>query len=228
MKKVYNPKVERLSKEKVTELLFLAEGEAEWERLQCVVVKASSLSSTQARKMYGFHDMNKRITKMNEAAVEAQSIKDCIEICRIKDRALLCSFGVDDEDSTSESESESDLTPREKIILIFHPHLCPLLKNGGLSVPSLQQCLDMLCLCDLNWFAFVETVHDMFKDTEIDAVENVISDFKEKLSSFEISSEDLKIIDQSYVAYTQNEDLPRKQRNVADGIIVSDSESSGN
>ncbi len=30
------------------------------------------------------------------------------------------------------------------------------------------------------------------------------------------------------MAYTQNEDLQRKQRNVADGIIVSDSESGGN
>lgn len=34
------------------------------------------------------------------------------------------------------------------------------------------------------------------------------------------------MVDHSYVAYNQSRDLQRKQQNIADGIIVSDSESS--
>ncbi len=47
-------------------------------------------------------------------------------------------IGVDDEERTSESESDSDAQ--------------------GESYSDIR---------DLNWFAFVERVHNMFKDTEI-------------------------------------------------------------
>ena len=105
-------KVVTLSKDKMTELLFLAESEVEKEKLRYAVVKSSSLSSTQARRIYGFYDMNRRIDMVNSAATEAQSIKGCIEIiCRIKDKSLLRSFSVDDDDddeSSSGNESDSE------------------------------------------------------------------------------------------------------------------------
>ena len=59
-KTLQSRKVEMLSKEKVREILFLAESEAERKRLRCTIVKASSLSSRQALRMYGFHDMEKK------------------------------------------------------------------------------------------------------------------------------------------------------------------------
>lgn len=130
-------KVETLSKEEMTNLLFLAEGEAEKEYLRCAIIKASSLSDTKARNIYGFHDMNKRVQKVNEAVTEAQSIKECLEkICRLKDKALLRSFGVDDEQSSSESESESesesdlDEATERKTVNARTSHHCLLLGNA--------------------------------------------------------------------------------------------------
>lgn len=66
----------------------------------------------------------------------------------------------------------------------------------------------------------------MFNGTETDAIEDVLSNFKENLSSFDISLEDERIIDQSHKAYIQSNDLQTKQRNIDEGMIVSDSESS--
>jgi hypothetical protein len=228
-KSLESPKVESLCKDKVAELLFLAESEAEKERLRCVIVKASSLSTTQARKIYGFHDMDKRIKNMNEAAAEAQSIKECVEkMCRIKDKALLRSFGVDSEGSSSESdsESESDSDTQGEKCADMNKTLLSCAPEQSLSVLSPQQCLDLLRLCNLNWFEFVKRVQDMFNGTETDAIEDVLSNFKENLSSFDISLEDERIIDQSHKAYIQSNDLQTKQRNIDEGMIVSDSESS--
>jgi hypothetical protein len=75
-------------------------------------------------------------------------------------------------------------------------------------------------------FEFVERVQDMFNGTETDAIQDVLSNFKESLSSFDMSLEDENIIDQSHKAYIQSNDLQTKQRNIAKGMIVSDSESS--
>ena len=86
-KSLQSSKVETLSKDKLIELFFLAVSEAEKERLRYAVVKASSLSSTQARKIYGFHDMNRRIDNVDQVAAEAQSVKECIEkLSKIKDK----------------------------------------------------------------------------------------------------------------------------------------------
>lgn len=82
--------VERLSKNEVSKLLFLAESESEKERLRYAITKASLLSSTKAREIYGFHDMDKRMQKVKEAVKEAQSIKECIDkICKLKDKAFV-------------------------------------------------------------------------------------------------------------------------------------------
>ncbi len=66
----------------------------------------------------------------------------------------------------------------------------------------------------------------MFKTTPADRIEKRLLDFDSKLSSIDITPEVKKIINQSYKAYIQGESLQRKQRDISEGMIVSDSESS--
>ena len=50
---------QHITKNEVKELLYLAESQAERERLRYSIVRSSGISSTEAKKRYGFCDMNK-------------------------------------------------------------------------------------------------------------------------------------------------------------------------
>ncbi|KAK3748500.1 hypothetical protein QZH41_000350 [Actinostola sp. cb2023] len=95
-------------------LLSLAESEAERERLRFAIVKGSGMSDEKARSIYGFHDMDKRSEKIIDAAEEAQAITECmLKVVHLKDKALLRSFGVEDDSVSEESESESETDTEE-------------------------------------------------------------------------------------------------------------------
>lgn len=102
---------ECMSKEQMKKLLNLADSEAEKEWLRFAVVRGAGMSTKKARSVYGFHDMTTRTKKVLDAAEEAQDIKECmLKVVRLKDKALLQAFGVDDSASEeSESESETDV-----------------------------------------------------------------------------------------------------------------------
>lgn len=91
---------------------------------------------------------------------------------------------------------------------------------------SAHQLFDILRKCSLNWFEFVKEIQDTFKTTAADTIQELLLDFEGKLSSIEITPEDKKIIDQSHKAYIQSESLQKKQQDIVEGMIVSDSESS--
>ncbi len=138
-----------LSKNEMEELLFLAESEAEKEQLQYAITKVSTLSSTKAREKYDFHDMDKRMWKVDEAVTEAQSIKECVEkICKLKDKANLHSFGADNEKSSSDSASKSDSDLDEADIeKSFNEYWSPLStfeKSDEDTILSPHQFLDIL------------------------------------------------------------------------------------
>ena len=223
-KSLESSKVVTLSKGKMTELLFLAESEAEKERLRYAVVKSSSLSSTQARRIYGFRDINRRIDMVNNAATEAQSIKECIEkICRIKDKSLLRSFGVDDDDdgssSGSESDSESASDSEDDM------ECASSTQRKDCTVPSCEKCLDLLRSCNLNWFEFAKKVQDLYKDAGTEAIESALLDFMKSITLLDISPKDKKIIEQSRTAYFASKKACEKEYDIAEGMIVSESES---
>ena len=101
---------ECMSKEQ-KKLLNLADIEAEREWLRFAVVRGAGMSTEKARSVYGFNDMTTRTKKVLDAAEEAQDIRECmLKVVRLKDKALLQAFGVDDSASEeSESESETDV-----------------------------------------------------------------------------------------------------------------------
>ena len=114
--------IPNLSKEELNELLYLAESKSDKEMLKYVAVKASGLSTTKAKKVYGISDIQKRKENLNAAVNESRAIRELIEkIASLKDKARLSSFGfqVDSESGLSESglsESESESETEAKII----------------------------------------------------------------------------------------------------------------
>lgn len=101
----------KLSKEELKGLLYLAESESEKEMLKYIAVKASGLSNSKAKEVYGISDLQKHIERVEEALNHAKAIRESIEkIACLKDKGLLASFGyeVDTESDLSDTESESD------------------------------------------------------------------------------------------------------------------------
>lgn len=89
-----------ISKDELKELLYLSETDSQKEILKYIVVKASGISSTQAKKSYGFSDVRKRSDKVEGALKASQAIQESVEkIASIKDKALLASFGFEFDDS---------------------------------------------------------------------------------------------------------------------------------
>ena len=80
-------------------------------------------------------------------------------------------------------------------------------------------------MCDLNWFEFAERVHGMLKDGETEVIESALLDFKNKIFSLDISPEDKNIIEQSLKAYLATRQPHEKEKDIAEGMIVSENES---
>ena len=79
-----------ISKEEMSNILYLAETESQRELLKYVVVKATGLSNTKAKSFYGLSNVKERKEKVESALEKAISIRQSIEkIARLKDRALL-------------------------------------------------------------------------------------------------------------------------------------------
>ena len=79
-------------------LLSLAQTDCERECIKYSIMKASGMTATRARREYGFERMAERTTRVEQAIVEAQKIRETIEdIARIQDTALLASFGIQPE-----------------------------------------------------------------------------------------------------------------------------------
>ena len=59
------------------------------------VFKASGVSATKARQMYGLEDMSRHVNRVEQAIHEFQEISQTINmIADIQDTALFSSFGI--------------------------------------------------------------------------------------------------------------------------------------
>ena len=91
----------------VKALLGLAQSDRERELIRYSVFKASGVSSTTARKSFGFEQMNHRAKCVESALEEARCIHEAVEdLARTQDKALLLAMGFIWADSESESVSD--------------------------------------------------------------------------------------------------------------------------
>lgn len=90
-----------MDKELLKSLLQLCESDRERE---CLKYAGSGLSATQGRKTYGFDNLSSRLLRVDSAIKYAQYIRKSTEkLCRTKEKALLQSFGLHCQDSSSDS-----------------------------------------------------------------------------------------------------------------------------
>ena len=110
--KLCNGVMAGLSKEEMKELLSFAQSDREREVLRYSVCRASGLTPTAARRIYGWERMSERSIVVEESLHEAQQLRKSIEdLCSTQECALLRSLGIEPEMtdiSDDDSGSESD------------------------------------------------------------------------------------------------------------------------
>ena len=107
-KPVANPAI---SSSEVKSILSLAQSDRERELIRYSVFKASGLSVTAARKVFGFLGMDVRSHQVEEAIDEARRICEAVDsLARTREKAILLSMGVE-----LESELESDDAEGEEL-----------------------------------------------------------------------------------------------------------------
>lgn len=73
-----NKKIDcNMSKEDLGQILKLARSDIERVCIRYAVHKSSGLSETQARKWFGFENMSRQCSRVQDALAEAQSIRVC-------------------------------------------------------------------------------------------------------------------------------------------------------
>ena len=98
----------------------MAQSDREQDTLLYVVYKASGLTSTKARKLYGFENMNSCALHVDDSIVQMKRIQEAVdEMASIQDKAVLSRFGVNYADSSDCDDdcSDSDVDPAERYAL---------------------------------------------------------------------------------------------------------------
>ena len=201
----------KISKKEVKALLGLAKSDRERELIRHSVCKSSGISSTAARKSFGFEHMNKRGKHVEEALKEAQYL------ALTQDKALLLTMGVDIPDSDPNSDSEleilSDLdsdSPRTEI------------ESNNIEIEDLSL-TDIGDSCEWNFFEINEIAGDNkvissdVLDTLYAKLESIVTD-NEKKDLLELSY-------RSFIASNANAAEDSKIASMMNGEIVTDSES---
>lgn len=198
-------------------LLSLVQSEREKAYLKYAVCKASNLSATKARKLYGFENMGETFSKVEEAIVETESIREAIdELANVEDRAMLASFGIEDDlssdsdvdildefESSDSSSCQVSSEARTKVI-------CALKEN------------------DCNWFAVIEALQSVAESDGVEIIsQNVFSELTHMDCNLFSSSEKILLKESKEAfdcAQRDGYDQDRISR-VLNDEIVTDSES---
>ena len=148
-----------LTKSQVKELLSFAQSDRERETLRYTVCRASGLTSSAARRQYGWERMAERSANVEKCLEDAQSIRENIEyLCTTQERAVLISFGIDPDSSHSGSEDDVDemdesVSEERRVSSIE-------------SIPSELELNAVLRESQYNWFQLVDYVTENGKCEE--------------------------------------------------------------
>lgn len=206
-----------LEKSVVKMLLGIAKSDRERACLRFAIFKASGMTPTAARRRYGFENMSAHVEEVEDTLLKVQQIHEAIsELASIEDKALLQSFGLEEEGESSSCESEGE---------------------GGMDDPeegspvSEQQALNitedhkmLLRRCDFNWFEFVECLQSQ----EQQDISFMSAELFESFSECGLNEKELSLLRMSYLAFCAAEGDVYDQDRIAravNGEIVSESES---
>ena len=175
------------------------------------------MTPTAARRRYGFVNMSAHVEEVEDTLLKVQQIHEAIsDLASIEDKALLQSFGLEEEGESSSCESEGE---------------------GGMDDPeegsqvSEQQALNitedhkmLLRRCDFNSFEFVECLQSQ----EQQDISSMSAELFESFSECGLYEKELSLLRMSYLAFCAAEGDVYDQDRIAravNGEIVSESES---
>ena len=168
------------------------------------------MSATRARLKYGFQDMTERSVRVEETIARVQHIHEAVEeIARIKDKALLASYGIEQNSSSSD---ETDLDE----------HLCP--SQYELSSSLRDFCKTTLTQSKYNWFELQEALEAEPGCDSGEVLERLFLD----LPTLGFTKHEINLITQTKEAYTavQNDAYgSERTARVLNGSVVTESES---
>jgi hypothetical protein len=224
---------QHMTQEEVKKLLFLAESESERERLKYSIVKSAGILGTEAKKRYGFGDINKRVEQVEKAAQSAQDIMDSIEkIAHLKEKGLLEAFGIPISSESEGSESETDRELTDEVAYLpgsESPKSANDITTSTTSTirnASSDDLLNILRNSDYNWLEFVNLAQENMKELHETAFQDSISDCYHKLPSLGMSNSDMQIVQQSHQVYILNKSMEERDHAIQSGNIVSESDES--
>ena len=200
------------------ELLSFAKSDREREVLRYSVYRASGLTSSAARKLYGWERMSDR-SLVEESLREARALQESIEdLCVTQERALLQSLGIEPETSdTSDDECvcESDTLPSDL---------------PGDRINTEKELNETLSKSQYNWFNVVESMLTRCDSKEEEEVLEQLDNYYYSISASEmLNCEQHRLLQQSYSAFNCDKErrlsFARAQAAAVNGDIVTDSDS---
>ena len=217
-----NPMV--MEKSCVKMLLNLAQSDRERQCIRYAVFKASGITPTQARRMYGFDSICQSASKVEEAIHDAQNIREAIQdISVIQDQALLMQFGLVGEESSSSSEDELECASCDEDNIYA-------IDDCNASQPSLEENFELsedylreiLYQSNYNWFEVSNILENKFPNSDI--CNKVLC----MIPKLELKESELSLITQSRQALAAADTANHESERIANminGDVVTDSES---
>ncbi len=192
-----------IEKSTLQALLSMAQSDRERETLRYVVYKASGLTSTRARKSYGFEKMNSRALHVDDSIVQLKRIREAVdEMASIQDKAMLSSFGVNYSDSSDCDDdcSDSDVeNPAERCALEIAAVPTPSISPSH----SLENMRTLMKKSNYNWFEFHRAIVAETDDCGDDL--DCFSEFLCHLPNLSFSEHEQSLIYQSKEAFDMAE-----------------------
>ena len=122
--------------------------------IRYAVLKASVVTSTQARKLFGFENIARKAHHVEACINSVRAIRKAIDdLATTEDEAILASFGILP-DNVTPSESEDSLcalSEAEEVVEI------ETVIEDTLELEKFKQ---ILCDCKFNWFDIIERCSD--------------------------------------------------------------------
>ena len=217
-----------LEKSIVKMLLSISQSDRERECLRYAVYKASGMTATMIRRTYGFENMQAHAASVESALLEIKQIREAIDdLAKTKEESLLIQLGfdvqVDSADSSindsSENEEDSFVQSLETSAVVgcdlTHSHNDDKDEQNPLNLQVL------LKESHYNWFKFLEQCLQKNPSADVEKLYN-------EISRFELNTQELRLIEQSYQAFLAAETDMYDQDHIArsvNGEVVSESES---
>ena len=189
-----------IGKGEVQELLKLATTDRDRALIRHSVYKTSGLTSSGARKQFGFDSIQERADHIEEHIKTVRSIRESIDkMSQIQDKAILTTMGLYESESESDSGSDSD------VLADSHPPSTKI-------IPSHHTLYNILEEANFNWFAVADFLSHELPDANV--LESHLGQFYSYVLELPLNSEHANVLTNSHDAYNASNPDPQLCRNV--------------